>query len=321
MNELKKILKKQGGLHLIKNYIKSGAFFTACIVFLLLGKKKKALEILRLSANFKLKNKLERIYRKDLLKFDEEYLKREKELSHVSSNKIWICWLQGMENAPYVVKICYNSLKQNLKDKEIIVLTKDNIEQYISFPDYILEKWKKGIITNTHFTDLLRLELLIKYGGLWVDATVLCTNNNIPYYFFESDLFFFQNLKPGLDGHSTVISSWIISAKTNNKVLLATRHLCYEYWKKNNYLIDYFLLHYFMTMVLEKYKEEWKKVIPFSNSTPHILLLRLFDKFDENIWNAAKEQTPFHKLTYKFEKEKETLNDTYYKKIVEEFRL
>ena len=32
-----------------------------------------------------------------------------------------------------------------------------------------------------------------------------------------------------------------------------------------------------------------------------MLLLRLFDEYDEDIWNAIKEQTPFHKLTYKFD--------------------
>ena len=54
----------------------------------------------------------------------------------------------------------------------------------------VMEKWEKGIITHTHMTDLLRLELLIKYGGMWIDATVLCTakEEEIPCYFFDSDL-------------------------------------------------------------------------------------------------------------------------------------
>ena len=44
-------LKKQGGLQLLKRYAKSGALFTALAEFLILGKNKKALEILRLSAD------------------------------------------------------------------------------------------------------------------------------------------------------------------------------------------------------------------------------------------------------------------------------
>lgn len=45
---LKEILKKQGGLNLLKQYWQGGAFFTAAAEFILLGKEKKALEILRL---------------------------------------------------------------------------------------------------------------------------------------------------------------------------------------------------------------------------------------------------------------------------------
>ena len=71
---------------------------------------------------------------------------------------------------------------------------------------------------------------------------------------------------------------------------------------KNDSLIDYFLFHDMVELSIETYPEEWDKVIPFSNSVPH-LLLRLFDEFDENTWNAVKQMTPIHKLTYKFDKE------------------
>ena len=105
---------------------------------------------------------------------------------------------------------------------------------YVQFPDFILDKWKNGKITHTHMTDLLRLELLVKYGGMWVDATVLCTSKReeIPDYFFNSELFLYQILKPGRDGQAQPISSWLMSAKTNNKILMMARYLCYEYWKK-----------------------------------------------------------------------------------------
>lgn len=53
-------LKKQGGLQLLKKYANSGALFTALVEFIILGKDKKALEILRLSADYKTKIKLEK---------------------------------------------------------------------------------------------------------------------------------------------------------------------------------------------------------------------------------------------------------------------
>ena len=167
-------------------------------------------------------------------------------------------------------------------------------------------------------TDLMRLELLINYGGLWLDATVLCTGK-APDYFYNSELFFYQCLKPGRDGHGNFISSWLINAKTNNKILMATRELCYEYWKDNNSMWDYFLFHDFMSIVLEKYSIDLGKIIPRDNATPHILLLRLFDFYDEKMWNAIKEQTQFHKLTYKFSENDKEKKGTYYKYILEEY--
>lgn len=308
---LKETFEKQGGVKLLKQYWKGGAFFTAVGEFLLLGKSRTSLELLRLSTTLKTKQKLEKRYKQVLEQFDHNYTAE----IHEPSNKIWICWLQGIENAPDVVKQCYQSVVKNNPNKEIILLTADNINEYVQFPEYIIVKWKRGIITNTHITDLLRLELLIQYGGMWLDATVLCTGS-APDYYFNSELFFYQTLKPGRDGHCNYISSWLMEAKTNNKILMATRELCYEYWKENDSMWDYFLLHDFMSIVLEYYPNEWKMVIPKDNATPHILLLRLFDKYDEKIYRAIIEQSPFHKLSYKFTKEQMALEGTNYRKLI-----
>lgn len=299
-------------MKLLKRYWQSGTLFTAVGEFLLLGRSRTALEILRLSIQLKIKNKLEKKYRHRLQEFNKSYNKL---LPHKQSNKIWVCWFQGIENAPKLVQKCFQSLKDNLTDREIILITSENMMEYVSFPPFILEKWRAGIITYTHMTDLLRIELLIRYGGMWVDATVLCTEKRekIPEYYFNSDLFLYQCLKPGRDGHSEYVSSWLISAKTNNKILMAVRYLCYEYWKEHKIMLDYFLLHSFISIVLDYYPEEWKGIMPCDNATPHILLLRLFDQYDESVWKAIKEKTTFHKLSYKFNEEQTEISNSYYK--------
>lgn len=306
---LRQTFKKQGGVTLLKQYFYAGAFFTSVFEFLLLGKSRTALEILRLSASMKTKQKLQRRYRKHIEDFERNW---KDDVPHTTSDKVWICWFQGIENAPKLVQKCYQSVKENMLDREVIMLTLDNMFDYIDFPDFILDKWKRGIITHTHMTDLMRLELLIKYGGLWLDATVYCSDNHIPDYFLDSDLFLYQCLKPGRDGHSNYISSWLMEAKTNNKVLVATRELCYAYWKENNSMWDYFLLHDFMSIVLDCYPEETRKIIPRDNSAPHALLLRLFEPYDRKIWEAIKGQSQFHKLSYKFEAGKEEIKGTYF---------
>ena len=311
MKDINAVFKKQGGWGLIRRYFQGGVLPIAIAQFILLGKNRTGLELLRLSTQLKMRQKLKRRYGYLLKSLEDEYNK-----NHLckTSNKVWVCWFQGMDNAPTIVKRCYESLKENLVSREIILLTSENIKDYVQFPDYIIEKWEKGIITNTHMTDLLRLELLIKYGGTWIDATVYCSQEEreIPAYYFDSDLFVYQCLKPGRDGHSYINSSWFMTAKSNNKVLLAVRDLCYEYWKKNNDLKEYFLLHCFMGIVLEHFPKEWSNIMPVCNSTPHILLLRLFEAYDEEVYKVVAKMTPFHKLSYKYDSKNEELEGTYF---------
>lgn len=308
---LSEIFKKQGGVKLLKQYWKNGAFFTAIGQFLLLGKSRTALEILRLSTSLKTKQKLEKKYRKKLEEFDRNW----EEEPHQRSNKIWICWLQGMDSAPEVVQKCYHSVVERMPDREIVVITYDNMKDYVQFPMFIQDKMERRIISGAHLADLLRLELLLRYGGTWIDATVYCSGSDIPDYMLNSELFMFQNLKPGRDGHAIVVSNWFITAYSNNKILAAVRYLLYAYWKTNNELMDYYVFHDFFQIIIDKYDEEWNKVVPFNNATPHIILLRLFETYDEEIWDAVMKQTPFHKLTYKFDNEKKRIEGTYYRKL------
>lgn len=313
MDQAKKLFKKAGGFSLLLQYLRAGVLPIAIIQFLLLGNSKKALEILRHTIQYKIYNKLKKKYK---YVFDKQKTLNYNSLPQENSNKIWICWLQGIENAPLLVQKCYESIKEHLGDKEIILITSENLFQYAQFPEYIIAKWKKGIISNTLFSDILRTELLIRHGGTWIDSTVLCTGSNIPDYIFNSDLFLYQILKPGRDGHSIFISSWFISAKTNNKILLTTRDLMYEYWKKKNYTIDYFLFHIFICISLEYFPEEWNKIPKLSSSIPHILLLQLFEPFNKKKYEAIKELTCFHKLSYKFDDSLKKKDNTYYNYII-----
>ena len=75
-----------------------------------------------------------------------------------NSRYVWVCWLQGMENAPELVKVCYELLCKNINDREIVVLTNENLSQYVHLPEYIERKHEKDIIPDAAFTDMLRLE-------------------------------------------------------------------------------------------------------------------------------------------------------------------
>lgn len=308
MNKFITLFNKVGGWGILGQYRRGHVLLFALIQTALQGFSKKSLEIVRLSVNNRILGRLRRKYRSFISNFKQSApsLPRER------SDKVWVCWFQGVDNAPPLVQQCVHSLRKHLPDQEIVVLTEENYRDYVTLPDYIINKAEAGTIPKAHFSDLLRLALLIKYGGTWIDATVYCSGSNIPEYMLDSDLFMFQMLKPGLDGHCAGVSNWFITACTNHPLLLLTQALLYDYWAKHDKLLDYFIFHDFFQLAIEAYPEEWAKVVPFSNSVPHILLLRLFEPFCQTTWKALQDMTPFHKLTYKFSNEQAQMKNTYY---------
>ena len=66
------------------------------------------------------------IYRKLKRKYKYVLEKFKAKNESFASNKVWICWFQGLENAPKIVQSCVNSIKKQLSDREIIIITNDN---------------------------------------------------------------------------------------------------------------------------------------------------------------------------------------------------
>lgn len=288
-NHIEKINKKQ----VIKQFMYAHVFGYACMQILLNGFSKKGLEIANLSIENKILEKLRKKYAKTI----DEY-KNNREINRAThSNKIWVCWLQGMETAPVLVQKCYESLLLNLSNKDIILLTERNYRDYISFPEFIEDKIKSGIITRTHLSDLMRIELLTTYGGTWIDATVFCSGGDVPHYLLDSDLFMYQALKPALSGHPTRISSWFMTANTNSDILNLTKKLLYTYWKINSAMVTYFLLHDFIELAIEVYPDEWSRVVNCSNGEPHIIQY-INSATSEEVHYLIK-RCCFHKLSYK----------------------
>ena len=118
----------------------------------------------------------------------EEYKSKDIKIGS-NSRKIWCFWWQGVQNAPNIVKNCVNSIEKYSGDYELVVLTKDNYDKYLDIPSDIINKVEDGKISLTSFSDIIRLGLLSKYGGVWVDATMFFSG----YVFNEFDDIIFNS--------------------------------------------------------------------------------------------------------------------------------
>lgn len=226
--------------------------------------------------------------------------------------KIWICWFQGEENAPDIVKMCIASVRKTFSDYSVIVISDKNIDEYIEIPKFIKDKREKGIIKPAHFSDLIRLELLIKYGGIWLDSTVFVNSKNLIEHILEGKerLFVYQDFK-AIDSY-VGISNWCIVANKNNPYLSTVRNMLMDYWNKCNSVCNYYIFLMFFMIVAEIKPEEWKKIPAYSCQPPHILQNELFDIYDKRRFNQLMEMSSIHKLSYKFAEEKFEQEDTVY---------
>ena len=243
-------------------------------------------------------------------------------LEQKRSKIIWFCWLQGLENAPEIVHACYNSIKRNIPEKEIIVIDNNNWKEYVELPEYIKEKWEKKRIPAALFSDLLRLELLIKYGGTWIDSTVLCTglndNQNENKKYLDADLFLFQYTKQGSIPVS--ISNWFITACTNNEVLKVLRDMLYAYWKDYDCTLDYYIFHLFFSMLSKEYPKEIQ-AMPYGASQNSLLLLHHWGEvYDQQKWDKLSSNVAFHKLAFRVKEGVKENKDNYYHRIINLYR-
>lgn len=89
----------------------------------------------------------------------------------LNNKQIFIIWWQGMSNCPRVCEICIESWSKLNPDWQVNVIEENNIDLY--FDAESIEKIQK-FKTITTQSDLMRLYILKKYGGLYTDATNLC---------------------------------------------------------------------------------------------------------------------------------------------------
>lgn len=300
-------LKKQGGWSLIKRYVINRVFIYALLLFGILPKNRFGLEVLSECIENRIKDNLKKKYGKLCS------ATRDAPINQYDKEKVvWICWLQGIENAPLLVKKNVEYVKQNLPEYNIKIITEKNFRTFTCIPEYMIEKWKMGIISNTHFSDILRVNLLIHYGGIWIDSTVF-VSDKIPKDIEDAPFFLFRSLKPGGIGKAITVSSWFISSCKNYPILVDTERMLYTYWKKKNYLNDYFLFHLFLEIAMENNPDLVDFIPKYTNDSPHILLYELFSPFEQKKFDSILDRSFVHKLSVKFSEENFSKEGTFYK--------
>ena len=213
---------------------------------------------------------------------------------------IWVCWLQGREQAPAIVKRCLASMAYWAPEYEIRLITAENMFDLVHLPEHIKQRYQKGRIPFAHFSDVLRVALLAEYGGVWLDATVLLTGA-LPESVSTEPFFMLQ--RSVLSNLPHAGSNWYMSARKGNPIMQRMVELLCAYWKRENGLRDYYIFHLFLYLLFTRNPEGQKiwKLMPYvQNIDAHVLQKCLFDAYDEKRWKTITSHSSIHKLTWKF---------------------
>ena len=224
---------------------------------------------------------------------------------------IFVYWAQGFESAPPVVQACVAALRANNPDNRVHLLTDANIAGYVDVPDGLMDALAGN---RTHFSDLLRLLLLEKFGGIWVDGTCLVSEPLRPHVtaaLEQSSIFAFNYTGP-------YISSWFLAARPGSYAVHLWRAACFLWWEKRGELIDYFLMHHVFEMLYhldEQFRAEWDAGKRLNSKPPHALQSVMLEPYEPDMYQTVMEGAFAHKLRYKYQPQ-ELRSESYLARII-----
>jgi hypothetical protein len=209
--------------------------------------------------------------------------------------KIWMYWAQGIEQAPPVVQLCQQQLRSLHAPEELVVLDESSLEEYVEIPGLVRDRLAKN---PTKLADVLRFELLVRYGGVWLDATCYPRQrvlDRLPEL-LPSGFFAFRYRRAR-------ISSWMLAGEPNHPVLALTLAAQHVYWERFRRAIDYYVVHHLFEALYYLVDEFREPVIatPWRSSHPPARFARrMLEPYDAALYKRLLEGSFIHKLSYKY---------------------
>lgn len=255
-----------------------------------------------------------------------EYLELEPVNKDIAENgriPVWVCWWQGLDSAPDIVKRCVESIYRYVpKDSaQIHFITFDNYMEYAGFSQIVVDRYNAGRISLTHLTDILRVQLLNMYGGMWIDATYFISDNRIADI-INDEAYTVKTVIPSWNGDVIAKGKWAVNFLKFMKGSPLSG-FCTEafeiYWSLRDEPLDYFLLDRIIKVAYDNIPVIRKQIDGISaNNISSLKLMEIIsNSYDEAVWNDMKKDTFAFKLSYKepVELYTEDGKETFYNKL------
>lgn len=217
-----------------------------------------------------------------------------------ATSPLWVCWWQGEASMPPLVQACYARLRLQAGRHPVRLVTKDNYNQYVSFPPYVLERVADGRISLTHFSDLLRVALLSLHGGIWADATLLLPGPGVDDIIDPAATFWSCHHRPVY--HNISRGGWVgffWACGKGHPLPSFILELFLNYWKDHDKIVDYLFIDYAFALARAGIPavHDAIEAIPLTVMGP--LGKRLDEPYDPKTWKSYCRDYQFHKLNRK----------------------
>lgn len=218
---------------------------------------------------------------------------------------IWICWYQGQEKMPEVVKTCYQSVIKNSKDYQVKLIDEQWIISSNLISKNMIDKWKNKEIGDALFSDIVRHTVLSIEGGIWLDATCYL-NKPLSDELLNYAHYSAKNLKKFPMWFQYIYTeewtSYFLESKKNSYTESFLRDALLEYWNNHKYMIDYLLVNYIAKYGrenIETIRSEYE-AIPPNNYFIEEYGTKMNQIYDEKLFEFQSETTDVYKLSYKY---------------------
>ena len=143
--------------------------------------------------------------------------------------KIWSAWLQGRKNAPAHVQKIFSLWEELNPKSDFVVLENSDVESILDTVGVNYDIMSPQVKTN-----IARIYLVSKYGGTWVDSTLLPTmplDHWLTPQLRQEGFFAFRST--GLP--ELVLQNWFMYGEQNNTILTNLLESYCEYFSVTRY--------------------------------------------------------------------------------------
>ena len=208
---------------------------------------------------------------------------------------IWQYWAQGVDKAPPIVKACLRSVERHRGNRELVVLDDSTLERYLDLPGHVWDK--RGTMGVVHFSDFIRLSLLLHHGGTWLDATILL-REPMPAEVEKEDFYLLRQT-----GRPRLLEPWFIHAHQGHPLIETVLVDMSDYWAHHDRLAHYFLICYLFEAALLLHGDLRRQFLAMPQvnvKVAHALRISLLEPFEEAWHGTVYARSWLHKLSHKY---------------------